>query len=79
MHLRNSGCIGMRKAHFHIKSIIRNKCKCKDVTLNTSLLVEKRSSFAASWNASLHHQMGSLPDFNEAFTRTIESLEYYLL
>ncbi|NYT09333.1 MAG: hypothetical protein GKC09_05265 [Methanosarcinales archaeon] len=21
MHLRNSGCIGMRKAHFHIKGI----------------------------------------------------------
>jgi predicted nucleotidyltransferase component of viral defense system len=62
-----------------VKSIIRNKCKCKNVTLSISPLVEKQRSFAASWNASLHHQMGSIPDFNEAFTRTIASLEYYLL
>jgi hypothetical protein len=39
--------------------------------------MEKKSSFAASWNRSLHHQIGSIPDFDDAFGRTIESLEYY--
>ncbi len=62
-----------------VKSIIHNKCKCKNITLSISPLIEKQSSFAASWNASLHHQIGAIPDFNEVFTRTILSLEYYLL
>ena len=61
-----------------VKSIILSKCKYKDVTLSISSIMEKKSSFAASWNESLHHQMGSIPDFNDAFGRTIKSIEYYL-
>ncbi len=60
-----------------VKSIIYDKCKLKEVVLNSSLFTEKRDKFAASWVASLQHQMGGIPDFNDVFAETIELLEYY--
>jgi hypothetical protein len=60
-----------------VKSIIYDKCKLKEVVLNISLFTEKRDKFAASWVASLQHQMGGIPDFNDVFAETIELLEYY--
>lgn len=61
-----------------VKSIIRNKCKCKNITLSISPLIEKQTVLQ---HPGMHHCTTRLgpSDFNEAFTRTIKSLEYYLL
>lgn len=60
-----------------IKSILHSKCEYKDVVLDISLLTKRSAKFAASWNASLQHQMNNIPNFHEVFARTVESLEYY--
>jgi len=70
-----SGSVNREK----VKSIVHDKCEYKEVILNTSQLAERRSKFAASWDASLHHQMNYIPDFDDVFRRTIKLLEYYLL
>jgi len=61
-----------------VKSIINEKCRYKEVTLDISLLVERRRNFASSWDASLQNQMNCIPDFNSAFAKTIKLLEYYM-
>jgi len=60
-----------------VRSILYSKCECKEVVPNISLLAERRDKFAASWDASLRHQMNNIPDFNLAFAKIIGVLEYY--
>ncbi len=62
-----------------VKSIVYNKCKHKEVVLDISMFEGRRDNFAASWAASLQHQLNSIPDFDDAFAKAIELLKYYSL
>ncbi len=60
-----------------VRSILGRKCECKEVVPDSSVLAERRERFAASWNASLRHQMKAIPDFEEAFERALGCVERY--
>lgn len=60
-----------------VRSILGRKCECKEVVPDCPMLTERRERFAASWNASLRHQMKAVPDFEAAFERALGCVERY--
>ncbi|MFA5615100.1 MAG: nucleotidyl transferase AbiEii/AbiGii toxin family protein [Methanoculleus sp.] len=60
-----------------VRNILYQKCECKKVTPDNSALTGKHNQFSAAWNASLRHQMKTIPDFEKAFGRALECVELY--
>ena len=60
-----------------VKSILPEKCAYKEINLDLSLLEQKREKFAAVWRVSLGHQMQEVPDFDLAYRKVIEEVEFF--
>jgi hypothetical protein len=58
-----------------VRSIVHRKCEYKGVTIDASVLREKREQFAALWQVSLGHQIHGIPDFNTAFEHATGEIE----
>jgi len=60
-----------------VRSIVRRKCEYKGVTVDPTLLRQKREQFAALWQVSLGHQIHDIPDFDTAFENVMDEIEGY--
>jgi len=61
-----------------VKSILYQKCEHKSVDIDISSFIGRRDAFKSSWEASLHHQMEKVPDFDLAFMAVSGLIQYYL-
>jgi predicted nucleotidyltransferase component of viral defense system len=60
-----------------VRSIVHRKCESKGVTVDSTILREKRDRFAALWQVSLGHQIHDIPDFDRVFENVMGKIEGY--
>lgn len=73
--LYDIGQLADRVDRDRVRSIVHRKCEYKGVTIDASVLREKREQFAALWQVSLGHQIHDIPDFNTAFENATGEIE----
>ena len=58
-----------------VSSIISDKFCFKDVTFNLEALLDRREKYDGSWEASLRHQLNTLPNFDNVFEDVVKYLK----
>ena len=54
-----------------VLEILEEKCRFKNVIINTPTLIDRKSDFDNAWEVSLRHQLKQPPDFNKTFDKIL--------
>lgn len=54
-----------------VLELLEEKCRFKNVIINTSSLINRKSDFNNAWEVSLRHQLKQPPDFNKTFDKIL--------
>ena len=54
-----------------VLELLEEKCRFKNVIINTSSLIDRKRDFNNAWEVSLRHQLKQPPDFNKTFDEVL--------
>ena len=54
-----------------VLELLEEKCRFKNVIINTSSLIDRKRDFNNAWEVSLRHQLKQPPDFNKTFDKVL--------